>query len=203
MLSVILHVSVVWLVSASHKTLSSLACRLMGVSLCISVCGCGVVCATFPHLSAGCPSLIALEAPLVPTVLIDVTQYCVGRQGLLFCNGNMLITTPFSPQKREIALLGLCGSDWNWWRAKQMSKIICVSGICLQKDCLCCFWKQGSLNNGVFLEWIWIRSFMRNGSEPRRTKCTNFLHLVVLELLSGYTVLVRLLKCHRPAFGKY
>lgn len=71
--------------------------------VCVFRCVDGVVCAVFPHLSAGCPSLMAVEAPLVPTVLIDVAQYCVGRQGLLFCNSDMLITTPFSPQKREIA----------------------------------------------------------------------------------------------------
>lgn len=63
----------------------------------------GVVCTALPHLSAGYPSLMAAEAPLAPTVLIDVTQYCIGRQGLLFCNGDMLITTPFSAEKRKIA----------------------------------------------------------------------------------------------------
>lgn len=50
---------------------------------------------------------MAIEAPLVPTVLIDVTQYCVGKQGLLFYNRDMLITTPFHRRKREIALLVL------------------------------------------------------------------------------------------------
>lgn len=68
----------------------------------VFLCADGVVCAVFPHLSTGCPSLMAIEAPLVPTVLIDVTQYCVGRQGLLFYNRDMLITTPFHRRKGKL-----------------------------------------------------------------------------------------------------
>lgn len=76
-----------------------------GKCVCVFLSVHGVVCAVFPHLSVGCPSLMAIEAPLVPTVLIDVAQYCVGRPGLLFGISDMLITTPFSLQKRKIAVL--------------------------------------------------------------------------------------------------
>lgn len=70
--------------------------------VCVFLCVHGVVCAVFPHLSVGCPSLMAIEAPLVPTVLIDVAQYCVRRLGLLFSTSDMLITTPFHRRKGKL-----------------------------------------------------------------------------------------------------
>lgn len=42
--------------------------------VCVFVRAHVVVCAAFPHLSVGCPSPMATEAPLVPTVVIDVAQ---------------------------------------------------------------------------------------------------------------------------------
>lgn len=91
-------------------------------SVCVFLFVHGVVCAVFLHLSEGCPSLMATEAPLVPTVLIDVAQYCVGRPGLLFWTSGMLITTPFHRRKGEIAMLMSWGSDLHWWWAQQMLK---------------------------------------------------------------------------------
>lgn len=70
--------------------------------ICVFLCAHGVVSDVFPHLSVGCPSLMATEAPLVPTVLIDVAQYCVGRLGLLFWTSDMLITTPFHRRKGKL-----------------------------------------------------------------------------------------------------
>ena len=70
--------------------------------ICVFVRVHGVVGAVFPHLSVGCPSRMATEAPLVPTVLIDVAQYCVGRLGLLFWTSDMLITTPLHCRKGKL-----------------------------------------------------------------------------------------------------
>lgn len=51
---------------------------------------------------------MATEAPLAPTVLIDVAQYCVGRLRLLFWTSDMLITTPFHKPKKGKLLCWCC-----------------------------------------------------------------------------------------------
>lgn len=56
-----------WVVNTFHKTLSLLARRPMGVCLCSSVCHWGLFAPRSPHPSAGRPSLMVVEAPLLPT----------------------------------------------------------------------------------------------------------------------------------------
>lgn len=92
--------------------------------VCVFLCLDGVVCAVFPHLSVGCPSLMATEVPLVPTFLIDVAQYCVGGPGLLFWSRDTLITTPFHHRTGEnccadivrlrFALMVSSANVWNY-----------------------------------------------------------------------------------------
>lgn len=146
----------------------------------------GVVCTVFPHLSAGCPSLMAVEAPLVPTVLIDVTQYCIGRQGLLLCNSDMLITTPFSAQKGENCPaavvrpgLELMVSSANVWNYLLLKEFVCKCAV------------TPSMNNvfpsrlalqimGMFFEWIWMSGVMWNvfgwnGKNKAKTETCNLL----------------------------
>lgn len=76
-----------WIIDTFHKTLSWLARRLTGVCLYISLCQWGCL---------RCVLLIRQQAALLwwllklhyyPQVLIDVIQYCVRRQGLLFLYG--------------------------------------------------------------------------------------------------------------------
>lgn len=111
--------------------------------ICVFLCVHGVVCAMFPHLTVGCPSLMATEAPLVPTVLIDVAQYCVARQGLLFWTSDMHITTSF--HRRKGKLLCLC----------------CVAQICIDDDLSKC------------LKWLAFQEFVCKCTMYQSKNCEN------------------------------
>lgn len=151
-----------WIAKASHKN-TIIACkRTDGRVFVYFPRADGVVCTVSPHLSAGCPSLMAVEAPLVPTVLIDVTQYCIGRQGLLLCNSDMLITTPFSAQKGENCPaavvrpgLELMVSSANVWNYLLLKEFVCKCAVTPSMNDV--FPSRLALQiMGMFFEWIWM-----------------------------------------------
>lgn len=122
MLSVFVNPCYGLIASASHKTLLLLACRLMGVCLCISECARGCLCRVPSSISR-----LSFSDDHWSSISTHSPDWCCTvlwwKARSAFLNRQHAYYNTFSPRKREIAMLMSRGSDLNRWWAQQMPQM--------------------------------------------------------------------------------
>lgn len=150
----------------------------MGVCLCISVFRWGCLCCVPSSISRlpfsdGHWSSISTHIPdWCCTILCRRARIVILKQRHAYYD-------TFSPQNRGKLLCWYCEAqiciDGELSKCVELfafQEFVCKCTTSPSKNNVCL--KQGSLDNRVFVEWIWkIRSFMRNSSEPWLTDCTS------------------------------